>query len=36
VEATKFINEFKKMAPYDPFKIKPENYDMKSAETPPE
>lgn len=31
--AVYFLNEFKKMKPYDTFNIKPETYDMKSNET---
>ncbi len=32
VATVQFINEFKKMKPYDTFEIKPETYDMKSQE----
>ena len=32
VEALKFLNEFKRLRPYDPFNIKPGTYDMKVSE----
>ena len=31
-EALKFLNDFKRLKPYDPFNIKPGNYDMKTGE----